>query len=173
MRLEKFISNFSNGLSLTRRLFSSKGRAWLRSTLNEHSLERYFHNMLGNKTLLRYVKFLHYWGKTGHPSPEMILDKNTVKTFFDLTYIFVHMTVSFMKKKLFLWMKSVPACSLWLLQVRVHYEDVTNTRLRWNGAGRICNWLKNLTRHFVHTEEWFCYCHFCYLLSNLRVKEWK
>ena len=60
IRLEKLISNFSNGPSLTRLLFSSKGRAWLRSTLNEHSLERYFHNMLGNKTLLRYVKFLRY-----------------------------------------------------------------------------------------------------------------
>ena len=60
IRLEKLIYNFSNGPSLTRLLLSSKGRAWLRSTLNEHSLERYFHNMLGNKTLLRYVKCLHY-----------------------------------------------------------------------------------------------------------------
>ena len=36
-------------------------------------------------------------------------------------------------------MKSVPACSLWPLQVRVDYEDVTITRLtrpRWYGAGR-------------------------------------
>lgn len=34
-------------------VFSYQGRAWLRSTLNEHSLERYFHHMVGNKTLLR------------------------------------------------------------------------------------------------------------------------
>lgn len=34
-------------------VFSFQGRAWLRSTLNEHSLERYFHHMVGNKTLLR------------------------------------------------------------------------------------------------------------------------
>ncbi|KAJ7373483.1 Sorting nexin-29 [Desmophyllum pertusum] len=31
---------------------AGRGRAWLRSALNEHSLERYFHHMLGNKTLL-------------------------------------------------------------------------------------------------------------------------
>ena len=64
-------------------------------------------------------------------------------------------------------MKSVPACSRWPLQVRVDYEDVTITRLtkpRWYGAGRSFDRLKNLTRRFVHTEEWFCYCHFCYYL---------
>ena len=33
-----------------------KGRAWLRSSLNEHSLEKYFHHMLGNRTVIRYVR---------------------------------------------------------------------------------------------------------------------
>lgn len=31
---------------------AGRGRAWLRSSLNEHSLERYFHNMLLDQTLL-------------------------------------------------------------------------------------------------------------------------
>lgn len=31
---------------------AGRGRAWLRSSLNEHSLERTFHHMLGNKSLL-------------------------------------------------------------------------------------------------------------------------
>lgn len=32
---------------------AGRGRAWLRSSLNEHSLERYFHNILHNQALLR------------------------------------------------------------------------------------------------------------------------
>ncbi|KAL9955431.1 hypothetical protein ACROYT_G036758 [Oculina patagonica] len=33
---------------------AGRGRAWLRSALNEHSLERFFHNMLGDKTLISH-----------------------------------------------------------------------------------------------------------------------
>lgn len=38
---------------------AGRGRAWLRSTLNEHSLERYFHMLLGNVQLLR--QFYEPW----------------------------------------------------------------------------------------------------------------
>lgn len=31
---------------------AGRGRAWLRSSLNEHSLEKYFHHMLGNRTVI-------------------------------------------------------------------------------------------------------------------------
>lgn len=32
---------------------TGRGKAWIRSTLNERSLERYFHIILGNKKLLQ------------------------------------------------------------------------------------------------------------------------
>ncbi len=34
---------------------SGRGRAWLRASLNERSLERYLHAILGDKQLLEYV----------------------------------------------------------------------------------------------------------------------
>jgi uncharacterized membrane protein YqiK len=35
------------------------GRAWLRSTLNEHTLEKSIHNILGDKQRLRYDILRH------------------------------------------------------------------------------------------------------------------
>ena len=58
---------------------AGRGRAWLRSAINEHSLERYVHLLLGNETLLRcknmyfllemkFTQFLYFspitWCKT-------------------------------------------------------------------------------------------------------------
>ena len=41
---------------------AGRGRAWLRSTLNEHSLERYLHMVLGSTETLRYaVQYLFHF----------------------------------------------------------------------------------------------------------------
>ena len=39
---------------------AGRGRAWLRASLNEHSLERYMHMLLERDELLRYLYFPHF-----------------------------------------------------------------------------------------------------------------